>query len=198
MYVDWQVKNHTSAHGRAVPGALPAQTSWRGTFASTPASNPFAAPTATAASPALITWHFIDGATSWCETLCAPPSPALTSLPAPQETCTPIRGFQMLLTSPPQSPDVNRCVNYGRYKGWHDHIGDPYWSEHGCSFLPCSRSHKPPVHWWPPPPSQCLIISHYLKGLQERHIARSTAITITENDDGEGTPYCDLILLKQV
>ncbi len=137
MYVDWQVKNHTSAHGRAVPGALPAQTSWRGTFASTPASNRFAAPTATAASPALITWHFIDGATSWCETLCAPPSPALTSLPAPQETCTPIQGFQMLLTSPPQSPDVNRCVKYGRYKGWHDHIGDLYWSEHGCSFLPC-------------------------------------------------------------
>ncbi len=82
-------------------------------------------------------------------------------------------------------------LNMGGIRGGTTILVTPIGQNMAAVFCHASRSHKPPVHWWPPPPSQCLIISHYLKGLQERHIARSTAITITENDDGEGTPYCD-------
>lgn len=54
----FQVRSHTSVHGRVANGGSRGPTSWRGTIASTPAPNPSDAGTATAASPAPTTSRY--------------------------------------------------------------------------------------------------------------------------------------------
>lgn len=125
----------------------------------------------------------------------APPSPALTSLPAPQETCAPIGGI-------PSAVDATTPVSGYEHMCWIWRRGGaiilvtPPGQNMSAVFCQASKSHKPPVHWWPSPPSQCLIISHYLKGLQERQTARSIAIS-REWRLGK-VLLIEMILLKQV
>lgn len=140
-----QVKSHTSVPGKAAHGASPVRTSWRGTSASTPASNPSAALTATEAFPAPTTWRFTDGVTSWCETRSRPPSPALTSTPASQEERTPIRGSRALLMPAPclQTPQ-------GVARSYRSPLLVRSWPQFS-AMLP--EATNPPVHCWPPPPS---------------------------------------------
>lgn len=65
----FQVRNLTSACGKAALGSLPVPMSWRDTSVNTRESNRSSAPTASAASPVLTTWLCTRSATSWCETL---------------------------------------------------------------------------------------------------------------------------------
>lgn len=63
-----QVKNPTSACGRAARGSLRDQTNSQDTFASTRAWSRSSVPTASGASPDPTTWRCTRSATCWCET----------------------------------------------------------------------------------------------------------------------------------